>query len=81
MRESTVIQGWIDEGKKEGMEKGVEKGRVQTLQHTLRAILKKRFAVVSPEVLQRIDATMDPAVLDRAIMGVLDVARPEDLPW
>ena len=54
---------------------------VQTLQHTLRAILKKRFAVVPPEVLQRIDATMDPAVLDRAIMGVLDVARPEDLPW
>ena len=91
MRESTVIQGWIDQGiekgisqgiekgREEGIEKGIEKGRVQTLRQTLRALLTKRFGKVPAKVLRRIGAVTDPDRLEKAVVGVLDVARAEDL--
>ena len=79
MRESTVINAWIDEGRAKGIDEGKDKGRVETLQQTLRILLTKRFGPVSVEVLRRIDATTDPAKLDRAFTLAFDVVRPEDL--
>ena len=67
MRESTFINGWIDEG------------RVKSSKQALRTLLTKRFGQVSAPVLDRIDTTTDPDALDRAVGQVLDIARPEDL--
>ena len=76
MRESTFINGWIDEGRV----KGWDEGRIQQARQTLRNLLTKRFGVVAPAILQQIDAAKDIAVLDQATQVVYDVARPEDLP-
>ena len=72
MRESTFINGWIDEGRDEG--------RVLQARQTLRNLLTKRFGVVAPALVQRIDETRDIAILDQATQVVYEVARPEDLP-
>ena len=72
MRESTVIQGWIDQG--------TEQGKLQTLRQTLRVLLKKRFGKVPAKLLRRIEAATDPDKLEKAVVEILDVARPEDLP-
>jgi hypothetical protein len=71
MRESTVVQGYI--------EQGIEKGRLQTLRQTLRSLLAKRFGKVPAKVVRRIGAATDPAKLEKALEDILDVARPEDL--
>ena len=71
MRESTFVQGWIDEG--------IEKGRILALQQMLRTQLAKRFGSVPPEVVRRIEATTDLGTLDRAVEKILDIARAEDL--
>ena len=67
MRESTFIQGWIDQGK------------LQTLRQTLGSLLKKRFGKVPAKVRRRTDAATDPITLEKAVVEILDVARPEDL--
>ena len=75
MRESTFVQEWIEKG----IEKGRDEGRVLALQQSLGRQLAKRFGQVSPDVLRRIEATTDLGTLDRAVVNILDVARPEDL--
>jgi hypothetical protein len=75
MRESTVIQGWIDQG----IEKGTEQGKLQTLRQTLRALLKKRFGKVPAKVVRRIEAATDPDKLEKAFLQGFDVTRPEEL--
>ena len=80
MRESTFINGWIDEGRDEGRVKGRDEGRIQQAKGMLRTLLAKRFTVISEDVLRRIDAVTDPAALDRAFVQAFDVASPEDLP-
>ena len=72
MRESTVIQGWID--------RGIDRGKIETLRDNLRTTLTVRFGTVSPEILRRIDESTDFVHLDRAFKQALVVARPEDLP-
>ena len=67
MRESTVIQGWIDQGK------------LQTLRQTLGSLLKKRFGKVPAKVLRRIEAATDSDKLEKAVVDIFDIARPEDL--
>ena len=68
MRESTVIQGWIDRGK------------VEALEETLRTLSSKRFSVVPAGVNERIEATTNSETLNRAVEQLFDIARPEDLP-
>ena len=68
MRESKVIQGWINVGK------------VENVRDNLRTILMTRFGAVPTEILRRIDETTDFGQLDRAFEQALAVARPEDLP-
>ena len=68
MRESTVIQGWIDRGK------------VETVRDNSRTILAARFGTVPTEILRRIDESTDFGQLDRAFEQALVIARPEDLP-
>ena len=80
MRESTVINAWIDEGRDEGIDEGRDEGRIQQAKGMLRTLLTKRFTVIPTNVLQRIDAVKDADVLDRAFVQAFDVARPEDLP-
>ena len=72
MRESTVIQGWID--------RGIDRGRIQTLRDNLRTTLTVRFGTVSSEILRRIDESTDFGQLHRAFEQALVIARPEDLP-
>ena len=71
MRESTVIQGWID--------RGILEGKVETFRSSLRMVLAHRFPEVPAEVLQRIDETTDLETLDRAFQQSLNVARSEGL--
>ena len=72
MRESTVIQEWID--------RSIDRGRVENVRDNSRTILMSRFGTVSPEILRRIDESTDFGQLDRAFEQVLAVARPEDHP-
>ena len=72
LRESTVIQGWID--------RGIDRGKVENIRDNLRTTLTVRFGTVPTEVLRRIDESTDFGQLDRAFEQVLVVARPEDLP-
>ena len=67
MRESTVIQGWID------------RGRVETLRENIRRTLTTRFRTISVELLRRIDESTDFGQLDRAFDQALTVEKPEDL--
>ena len=67
MRESTVVQEWID------------KGKAENLRENLRRTLTTRFGAVSVELLRRIDASTDFGQLDRAFDQALTVTRLEDL--
>ena len=72
MRESTVIQGWID--------RGIDRGRIEQARRTLNNLLVKRFGAVSPAIIQRIDATTDLTILEQATQVVFDVASLDALP-
>ena len=69
MRESTVINGWIDEG------------RVAALRENIRTILTTRFGAVSADLVRLIDQSTDLRQLDRAFMQALTVKSQEDLLW
>jgi hypothetical protein len=91
MRESTVIQGFIDQGFVQGFNQGINEvineridtggyeGILQTFRRILRALVKKRFGKVPAKVLRRINSATDPAKFQKALVDILDVARPEDL--
>ena len=75
MRESTFVQGWIDQGKKEGR----DEGRISTLRASIRKTLSTRFGAVPAEVLRRIDESSDIGHLDRAFEQALTAKSVEDL--
>jgi hypothetical protein len=87
MRESTFVQGWIDEGIEKGRKEGIEKGkkegkregRAETLRENIRTILTTRFGAVPSELLRRIDGATKLTQLDRAFKQALTVEKPEDL--
>ena len=83
MRESTVINAWIDEGRAKGIDegraKGIDEGRVQTLRENIRTTLTTRFGAVSAEFLRLLDESTDVGQLDRAFRQALTVKSAEDV--
>ena len=67
MRESTVIQGWIDLGELERAKK------------ILRDVVQDRFGTLSTDLAARIDTSEDANRLHQAVRQVWQVTRPEDL--
>ncbi len=79
MRESTVIQGWINQGKDEGLKEGLKEGRLAQARQTLHRLVSKRFGAVSDEVARRIEQMTDVEQLEQAIERVFEVASVEEL--
>ena len=67
-------QTWFEQG----IEKGIERGQLLERRRTIRRQLEKKFGMLSPDMLARIDKlTMEQ--LDDAILGVLDAHSLADL--
>ena len=64
----------------EGRLKGQAEGELKALRRTLRQLLVERFGGVSEGTVQRIESVNDVDRLTAAVIQVLHVATPEDLP-
>ena len=91
MRESTVIQEWIDLGEKKGYEEGFKKGlkdglkegyregKLECLRELIQRALLIRFETVSPDVLRRINESTNLCELKRWFLQAIKVSKPEEL--
>jgi hypothetical protein len=70
MRESTVVQGWIDEGEAKGLAKA---------RRLLIGVLKSRFGAISDEILARIDKINDFDTLEKAAERVFTASSADEV--
>lgn len=63
LKESSIVQDWINEGIQKGMEKGMEKGKIETLREDILEILEERFDLVTRGIDEKLRETSSPAVL------------------
>ena len=76
----TIWDEAVAEGEQKGEQKGELKGELKAMRRNLRQLLEARFGRASEAVLQRIESTTDVERLAAAIVKVLDISAPEDLP-
>jgi hypothetical protein len=76
MRESSTYQAILQEGRVEGL----ARGRVEAQQDNLLDLLREKFGVVPPEIEARVRATTDPERLRTALLQVLKINSPAELP-
>jgi hypothetical protein len=67
----SFIIGWIA---------GRHEGRVAAHQDSLQILLRERFGTVPPEVEAKVLATTDVAKLEAALLRVLHISAPDELP-
>ena len=63
MKESSIVQDWINEGIQKGMEKGMQKGKIEALREDILEILEERFDLVTRGIDKKLRETDSPAVL------------------
>lgn len=67
LKESSIVQDWINEGIQKGMEKGMEKGmqkgKIEALREDILEILEERFDLVTRGIDKKLRETDSPAVL------------------
>jgi predicted transposase YdaD len=76
MRESSTYQAILEEGRDEG----IKLGSIRTRQEDLIALLRERFQSVPPEVEAKVRAATDPAKLQAALLRVIHISAPDELP-
>ena len=71
MRKSRIIEEWREEGRVEGEV-------IARREHVL-LLLLKRFTILPPELIRRIEAETDPKKLTGYLDQVLDINSPDEL--
>lgn len=83
MKESVTYQGILRDGREEGMKIGLEKGREEgTLiarRNDVLRILKARFGSVPGELEAKVNASLDAAALETAVVSAATAAKVEDV--
>jgi predicted transposase YdaD len=83
LRDSSIVQMYLKEGREEGvaigLERGLERGAVDEARRILLKLLSRRFGQIDPKVQSMVDSTADLATLERLLDRIVDVASPESL--
>lgn len=72
MRESSTDQAILEEGR--------EEATLNALRTALLALLRERFQAVPPGVEAKVRAATDPATLQAALLRVIHIQAPDELP-
>jgi predicted transposase YdaD len=75
LKESSVYQHILKEGKKEGLEEGIEKGKLEAIREMLNLLIEKRFPGL--DLAPEIGRIADLAALERLCLEVIELPDAE----
>lgn len=73
LRDSSIVQMWIEEGLQQGLQQGLQEGQRVALQNALLAHIRKRFSDVPATVEARIREIQDVDRLNQLLLDVDDI--------
>ncbi|MES2791527.1 MAG: hypothetical protein V4719_18055 [Planctomycetota bacterium] len=79
MRESSVAQAFLQEGREEGREEGLEAGREQEARKIVQEVVQRRFGSFDPKLRHHVETTSDVAELEQLIYRAMEVATWDEL--
>jgi predicted transposase YdaD len=74
LKDTSIVQGWISEGRQEGQQIGQREGKLAVIQ----SLLVKKFGPLSPTVLLQLQRLSNERV-DRLTLAFLDINCQEEL--